>query len=276
MADYIWANAWERERHRLNLVEATEDPGSIRLLAALGVRRGWRCLEVGGGGGSIATWLCRRVGTAGVVTATDLDPRFLETLDAPNLQVLRHDITCDPLPEGAFDLIHSRWLLHHLPDPAAAIRRLTAALRPGGWLLVEEPDIVSVAADTRDPTEEEYAAPLAAFFEAMAAFLAGRGGNYRYGRRLLRDLDAADLESIETEARSRMVHGGTATAEQVQLALEQLRAPLIAAGLLRPAMVETILTRFADPTFTWLGWVTVAAWGRRPLEPQPAARRESV
>jgi hypothetical protein len=110
----------------------------------------------------------------------------------------------------------------------------------------------------------------------MAAFLAGRGGNYRYGRRLLRDLDTAGLESIETEARSRLVYGGTATAEQVQLALEQLRAPLIAAGLLRPAMVEAIRTRFADPTFTWLGWVTVAAWGRRPLAPHSTARSASV
>jgi hypothetical protein len=73
-----------------------------------------------------------------------------------------------------------------------------------------------------------------------------------------------------------MVHGGTPAAEAARLSLEQLRAPLIAAGLLRPATVEAILALFDDPTFMWLGWVTVAAWGRRPSASTPAVGREPV
>jgi tRNA A58 N-methylase Trm61 len=38
----------------------------------LGIAEGARCLEVGAGRGSIAAWLCRAVGPAGHVTATDL------------------------------------------------------------------------------------------------------------------------------------------------------------------------------------------------------------
>ncbi|MCC9306182.1 class I SAM-dependent methyltransferase [Kitasatospora sp. RB6PN24] len=33
-----------------------------------------------------------------------------------NVRVWRHDITCDPLPEGEFDLVHVRLVLLHLPQ----------------------------------------------------------------------------------------------------------------------------------------------------------------
>src|SRR5262245_60645354 len=89
---------------RLRALEAALDSGTIRFLEALGTCEGWRCLEVGAGAGSIAAWLCQRVGATGHVLATDLDTRFLDALDAPNLEVRRHDITTDELPEGAFDL----------------------------------------------------------------------------------------------------------------------------------------------------------------------------
>lgn len=50
------------------------------------------------------------------MTATDIDPRFLtalQALDRPNVEVLRHDVTTNPLPEGAFDLIHARLVFIH-------------------------------------------------------------------------------------------------------------------------------------------------------------------
>ena len=76
----------------------------------------------------------------GHVVATDIDTRFLETLKRPNLEVCRHDITRDPLPEEAFDLIHARMVLIHLPERDLVLRRLAAALKPGGWLVCEEFD----------------------------------------------------------------------------------------------------------------------------------------
>jgi SAM-dependent methyltransferase len=100
-------------------------------------------LEIAGGGGSITAWLCNQVGADGHVMATDLDPRFLECIAAPNLEVRRHDILADPLPEASFDLVHTRALLTFLPQPDQAIRKMVAALKPGGCLLIEEPDYVS-------------------------------------------------------------------------------------------------------------------------------------
>ena len=43
-----------------------------------------------------------------------------------------------PLARGAYDLVLSQYSLHRLPDPDAFFARLDEALRPGGWLILNE------------------------------------------------------------------------------------------------------------------------------------------
>lgn len=129
----------DTESGRLQLLEACHDPGTIRRLDRLGVSRGWRCLELGAGYGSIARWLAERVGPTGSVVAADIDPRFLTNMPA-GVEVRRLDIRHDDLEVDTYDLVHCRAVLMHLPDPAVAFARMVAALRPGGLFLVEEGD----------------------------------------------------------------------------------------------------------------------------------------
>jgi ubiquinone/menaquinone biosynthesis C-methylase UbiE len=84
---YALENAWEQAGRRLALLEQHLDPMTQRRLLALGVSEGWQCLEVGGGRGSIARWLCRQVSTKGQVTATDIDIRFLQEIREDNCRV---------------------------------------------------------------------------------------------------------------------------------------------------------------------------------------------
>src|SRR5688572_25531187 len=137
MGDYILGT---EERRRLELLEQCLDPMTTRSLDAIGVQPGWRCLEVGGGGGSVTRMLCERVGPAGRVAAVDLDTRFLEEIQDQNLDVYRQDIVADGLPGDAYDLIHARLLLMHLPTREKVLEQMAATLRPGGWLLIEEMD----------------------------------------------------------------------------------------------------------------------------------------
>ncbi len=97
-----------------------QDPGTIRHLTERGICPGWRCLEVWAGGGSIATWMAAQVGDTSFVLATDIDTRFLSGLQGRNLEVRRHDIVADPLPEAAFDMVHARPVLQHVPERDAA------------------------------------------------------------------------------------------------------------------------------------------------------------
>src|SRR5690349_7201504 len=103
MSRYIFDNAAEEPTaQRFASLEALYDPRTIRFLEETGIGPGWRCLEVGGGSGSIAAWLADRVGPAGRVLVTYIDPRFLAALgaaDRPHVEVLRHDVGVDPLPE---------------------------------------------------------------------------------------------------------------------------------------------------------------------------------
>jgi SAM-dependent methyltransferase len=129
----------DTELSRLQLLEACHDPGTTRRLDRLGVERGWRCLEVGAGNGSIARWLGERVGSTGSVLAADIDLRFLTTMPA-GVTVRRLDIRHDDFEVDTYDLVHCRAVLMHLPDPTAALSRMVAALRPGGLFLIEEGD----------------------------------------------------------------------------------------------------------------------------------------
>ena len=79
--------------------------------------------------------------------ATDLDTTVLRELKHPNLEVRVHDVLADELPERDFDLVHARLLLAWLTDPEEGLRRMLAALKPGGRLLVEEMDFHSIAPD---------------------------------------------------------------------------------------------------------------------------------
>lgn len=262
MTDYLLDNAWEQQRQRLAGLEAWFDPGSIRHLTALGVTAGWRCLEVGGGGGSIARWLCQRVGPTGHVVATDLDTRFLVALDEPNLDVRQHDITRDPLPERAFDLVHARFVLEHLADRATALRRMLASLAPGGWLLIEETDSASWL-----PAPEASAEAAALFIRWTHAFIAlcqSTGLDPYAGRRGAGELHALGLSEVDAEGRVYMVRGGTPPAEVWRLTAEQLRPRLIASGFLSEDDMTRVLTLLADPSFAWMEGLVMATWGRKP------------
>ena len=262
MGEYILDNAWQLARRRLARLEEQLDPGTVRHLEALGVGAGWRCLEVGGGGGSVADWLCRRVGPGGSVLATDVDTRFLEAVRAPNLEVRRHDIVAEELPGAAFDLVHARTVLNHLGRRDVALRRMAAALRPGGWLLVEEGDWISWEPD---PTADaETAALFRRHWAAHDRFATARGLDHAYGRRLYGEVCRLGLVDVGAEGRVSMVRGGTPQAELWRLSFQQVGEPTVRAGLLAERDLQALLALLEDPGFVWMGMTIMAVWGRRP------------
>ncbi len=252
---YVFAQEWHRERKRLAGIEAGADPISRDVLSRLGVEPGWRCAEVGAGGGSLAQWLADRVGDAGQVVATDLDPGHLAAVEAPNLQVLQHDLTVDDPPGEPFDLVHTRLVIEHLPDPQDALTRLAGWVRPGGWLMVE-------AGDWSTRYEITSSVVFEAVLVAVQKFLASAGFAPMFGRRLPALFRDHGLVDVSCEARSLMLAGGTPEMELFTLTIERVRAGMVATGLISDEDVAAALDLCADPSFAVMSPALVSAWGR--------------
>jgi ubiquinone/menaquinone biosynthesis C-methylase UbiE len=264
VSTYVFDAAWQQERDRLGALESLFDGSSRRLLEALGLREGWRCLEVGCGAGGIALWLADRVGPAGRVLATDLDTRFLDGHDRPNLDVATHDIATEALDGAAFDLIHARAVLEHVPARREALARMVSALRPGGWLLVEDVDFAEPTAATlaRYVSPPDAAPAAERILLAAAALFAAVGADGSYGRRLPTALGGAGLVDVGAEIHTPVVTGGTES--WTRGTVEQLADRLVATGLASAADIEAFLTATALPSTFYVPPLMVSAWGRRP------------
>jgi 16S rRNA A1518/A1519 N6-dimethyltransferase RsmA/KsgA/DIM1 with predicted DNA glycosylase/AP lyase activity len=93
MSDYLLDKEFNEAKNRLTINEQVQDPATIKCLENINVNKNWHCLELGGGAGSITSWLCEKTVGYGRVTVIDQDTRFLEQLRYSNLEVLKEDIT---------------------------------------------------------------------------------------------------------------------------------------------------------------------------------------
>ena len=257
---YLLSNAGAQAPARFAALSAMFDAGTVRHLASRGVTAGWRCLEVGGGGGSIASWLANRVGPSGRVLVTDIDPRHLETLHLPNVEVRRHDVLTDPLPERSFDLIHMRLVLVHLPDWRHVLTQLLTALKPGGWLLDEEFDSESIGADPSLGTGEA----LLPTHVGMGRLMAGSGFDRRCGRRLFARLRQAGFVDVEAEGSVFMVQRGSPGTALLRANYEQLRGRLVEKGYVNDDQITADLARLNEADFVMPSSIMWTACGRRP------------
>jgi len=245
-------------RARLQAAEDLLDDGTQRVLERLGLAPGWRCLEVGAGGGSIARWLAARVGPHGHVVATDISTRDLDTRGLANLEVRQHDIVRDALETDAYDLVHARLLLEHLPARDIAFSKLAQSLRPGGWLVVEDVDYVS-AVPVSELGAREHAHSQSIRLEAFSA----SGVDHALGRALPSRLRAIGLCDVGNEGRVWVMEGGSPGARWFQISLAHLRSRLVGPGLLSDAEIDRMLELFQDPNWSALSPIIMAAWGSR-------------
>jgi SAM-dependent methyltransferase len=258
---YVMPNAGEQTPQRWAALEALYDGWTTQHLQARGIRAGWHCLEVGGGSGSIARWLAERVGPTGQVLATDLDPRFLEPLVGTNLAVKPHDITTDPLPEAAFDLVHTRLVLHHLAGRNQALQKMVAALRPGGWLVVEEFDWSAMVLDLHDAATAARFNPVQ---QAMWRLITEHGGDGTYGRQLWGRFRAAGLTDVGAEGTVRMWHGRSISAQLALAAIDQVAEVIVGSGWVTHDQVAAYRELWDDPDFAVMSAVLMTVWGRQP------------
>jgi ubiquinone/menaquinone biosynthesis C-methylase UbiE len=263
---YVLDASWTRERERLSGLTAIFDSGTLRLCEQLGLGPGWRCLDVGAGTGSVTELLAERVLPGGSVLAVDLDTRFLDPLARAGLEVLRADVTADPLPEAQFDLVHARLLLEHLPERDSILQTLLATLDPGGWLVIEDFDWVT--ASVVDPPNAAHDRVI----DACRSLLVRHGYDPHFGRTLPRRLASIGLEEITTRAESVQVRADAERGvPQWELLVDQLAPRLLALELVTEEDLETFHELWHDGETVCFAPLMVSAAGRRPAQ-SPFAR----
>ncbi|TAN30869.1 MAG: methyltransferase domain-containing protein [Actinomycetota bacterium] len=108
----------------------------------LEIAAGWKCVDVGAGGGDVSVALGKIVGSTGRVFAVDIDPKRRDQvaeIAARETQVIALTQAAEEmmLPEKV-DLAFCRFLLLQVVDPVAVVQRMASVVKGGGWIVIQE------------------------------------------------------------------------------------------------------------------------------------------
>jgi ubiquinone/menaquinone biosynthesis C-methylase UbiE len=125
--------------------ERDEEEAPDIALNVLKIPKGASVADIGAGSGFITERLSARVGPTGRVFANDLQPQMLQILGRrlaqrkiTNVTLVQGTIDDPKLEAASVDLEIMVDVYHELSQPQAMLRRLRAALKPGGRLVLLE------------------------------------------------------------------------------------------------------------------------------------------
>ena len=259
---YVHANAaFDDELGRLRLLQARYDPRTFARLSMFGPLAGTRCLEVGAGAGSVARWLAAQVGPSGQVVATDTNPRFLAAAHSTGVEVRRHDILTDPLEPGRYDLVHCRPCCSTCP---------TLCKRSAPW---RRRSGRAAGCSSKTPTTSRLPLPTRITRERPASTRPRQTtavlrsvGDLRPLPRPAPALARHRRRLAETGSEAIACHrqGGSGEAELLRRSLERMSPMALSHGAAAQEELDAVSAATADPSFSFLDALSVAAWGRVP------------
>jgi SAM-dependent methyltransferase len=262
--DYV-IRGGEEGRARLRVLAHALSPTTDRLLHAAGIAPGMSCLDVGCGGGDVSFAMARLVGASGRVVGIDMDETKLRLARAEatrdglrNVEFTRSNVD-ELADESAYDLVYARFLLTHMLDPGAALRRMVRAARVGGAIVVEDIDHSSVFSY---PPSTAVARYVRLYNEVVWR----RGADPEIGPKLpglfravgLCDPQVSLAQPVFTEGEGKRVN---------QITLDNIRPAVVSSGLATNDEVVELIAELgaftADPE-TLVGFPRVfQVWGRR-------------
>ena len=265
MTTYAIRGGLEGKR-RLDLLAQIMAPTTHMLLADAGVGTGSVCIDLGCGAGHVSRFLAELVGPAGRVLGVDLDSVKLdsarETCARAGLSNVefRTANVADWHEAETYDLVFGRFVLSHLANRPAVVRRMHSALRPGGRLVLEDIDFGGAFCYPANPAYDSQCA-------LYRAVIARRGGDAMVGPQLVGMCRDAGLEQIQVRI-VHPVHTGHEPGKAMSLStLENIADAVIAEGLATGAdLADTIreLATFTDDPDSVIGCPRVfQVWGRR-------------
>jgi SAM-dependent methyltransferase len=250
----------------LRLQAQVWEDDAAALFDQIPVKPGWECIDVGCGTMGVLRPLSERVGEGGRVLGVDSDESFVKSAERfiadnglENVRVKQADIFAgDGLPDEMFDLVHLRFMFAPYGRDDELVARALTLLRPGGVLVVQEPDASSWNTMPPHPAFEELKSLI------LDAFSRG-GGDFNAGQRVFRRLRRGGLQRVTARA---CVHALSGAHPYNRLPLqfaESLRERILAADLIEneelDALMNTVDGIVSKPDTSVLTFVLVQAWG---------------
>jgi len=257
MTEYVF----EKHQHqdellRLRLIEQALDPTTIAHLEHTGIQAGWRCLELGAGAGSIMKWMANVVGDNGSVIGIDKNTTHLCDLPKP-CAVAVGDFVEVPM-EAVFDLAHCRYVLIHNRADEGMLRKLANLLKPGGVLVVEEPDFLSAKLLNRqgDASQQRVNNSICQMFEGLRLDPA-------YGLSLPSKIAALGLHIIEVDSRIHLARGGSPIARMMAASTRALANKYMATGKTTQSDIGEYIGNAANDQFWAVYYSTVSVFATK-------------
>jgi hypothetical protein len=146
----------------------------------------------------------------------------------------------------------------HLPARHRVLESLVAALRPGGWILIEEGDS-SPFAEARSGVLEQ----------VLRDGLTSAGVDWTFARTMPALLQRHGLLDVKAESEVQIFEGGSAWAELLRLSVRQAWDAGFTGGATEDE-VEAWDTELSRSGQWFHGFGLVAAWGRRAAGSLPS------
>jgi SAM-dependent methyltransferase len=218
------------ELERLQLQARVWEPVGRSLLQRIpAAGSSGRALDVGCGAMGWLRILSEWAGEKGAVVGTDVDDRMLAAASdlikaekLANVSVAKDDLFASKLQARSFDLVHARFQICPLGRDSEQVSAFLKLVKPGGWLVLEDPDSGSWHASPRSPDIELLISLI------KKAFLLN-GGDFDAGRNLpslMRDVGLQPKVSASLIA--------------LEPAHPYLRLPIQFANALRPRLESLI------------------------------------
>lgn len=240
-------------------------PASRRMLLQAGLRPGMTVADFGCGIGAVTRMLSEIVGPSGSVTGVDANDLQLDQArimcsqaSCKNTSFVEADAGATGLPRRSFDLVHCRFLLLHLADPAACLREMHDVLKRGGLIVVEDGDLASA---TSVPPNA-----LDAFALLFTLLGPTRGLDYSLANNLYHMVQAAGFSEPQIEIHQPAISSGEKRFF-LKWSVEEAGPAFISAGLITPDQLERILAKMQaateDPSVLILAPRMSVVWARK-------------
>lgn len=238
----------------LNIQHQILEERSMEQLHKAGLQEGSIVWDIGCGSGAMTECIAKVVGPKGHVYAMDISEEQINTTKIhltnagyQNVSYMVGDIdACDTSDLDKADIVHCRFLLMHVKNPADVLRRMANLLKPGGVLCVQESSMNSLV----DTCGNE---AVGQFHQLLIKYGQQRGNDYNIGRKIpdlcsgLGCFSKIDFYETKLDATQKIAQN------LIVSRVEEVRSRLVEAGVASNAEIDDIkndmIKSFQKPAF---------------------------